>query len=304
MTLRHMNIFLTVCENENNMTKTAEKLFMTQPAVTLAIKEIEKYYGVALFDRIGKKLYLTDAGYQFKEYALRIGALFDDMEKGLKNWDNFGMMRIGASITIGSQFLPNYVESFSKLYPMVDIRVLIGTSDTIEEKLIHNELDFALVESSIHHDQIISEAYMDDYLAVIVPARSPFYSGQVMSLEEFRKQRFLLRENGSGTREVLDQAMAGKGITLKPVWEAMSTTALVNGVIRGIGISVVPKRMVSGPIEKGLVYEIKVEDVEFKRCFYIVYHKDKMITKKIQCFMDMCRCYELDYPLPKYNGLF
>lgn len=82
MTLRHMNIFLTVCENENNMTKTAEKLFMTQPAVTLAIKEIEKYYGVALFDRIGKKLYLTDAGNQFKEYALRIGALFDDMEIG------------------------------------------------------------------------------------------------------------------------------------------------------------------------------------------------------------------------------
>ena len=89
MTIRHVHIFLSVCECGNNLTKAAEKLYMAQPAVTLAIKEIEKYYGVNLFDRIGKRLYITEAGKQFREYAIRISTLFDDMEKGLKDWDSF-----------------------------------------------------------------------------------------------------------------------------------------------------------------------------------------------------------------------
>lgn len=304
MTMRHIHIFLAVCECGNNLTKAAEKLFMAQPAVTLAIKELEKYYGVNLFDRIGKRLYLTEAGKQFQQYALRISTLFDDMEKGLKNWDSFGVLRVGASITIGSQFMPSYVEAFSSLYPNVDVRVLIGTSEMIEKKLINNELDLALDESSVHQDHLVAEAYMEDYLSVISPARSPFYPGQTMTLNEFKKQRLLLREHGSGTREIIEQVMARHNIKLDPAWEAMSTTALVNAVIRGLGLSIVPRRMVSGPLEKGLIYALDIDDLEFKRCFYIVYHRDKLLSKSIQRFIHLCKCYELDYPLPKYNGLF
>ncbi|MBS6646858.1 MAG: LysR family transcriptional regulator [Clostridiaceae bacterium] len=304
MTIRHVHIFLSVCECGNNLTKAAEKLYMAQPAVTLAIKEIEKYYGVNLFDRIGKRLYITEAGKQFREYAVRISTLFDDMEKGLKDWDSFGIMRIGASITIGSQFMANYVEAFSKINPNLDIRVLIDTSDVLEQKLLNNELDFALNESSVHQENLIAEPYMEDTLAVICPARQPFYPGQVMTKEEFQRHRFLLREQGSGTREVFDQVMAANNMVIKPMWEAMSTTALVNAVIHGLGIAVVPRRMVSGPLGKGLVYIADVEGIEFKRWFYIVYHRDKLLSKSVQSFMNLCKCYELDYPLPKYNGLF
>ncbi|PNV61000.1 LysR family transcriptional regulator [Clostridium sp. chh4-2] len=304
MTIRHVHIFLSVCECGNNLTKAAEKLYMAQPAVTLAIKEIEKYYGVNLFDRIGKRLYITEAGKQFREYALRISTLFDDMEKGLKNWDSFGILRIGASITIGSQFMANYVEAFNKSYPNVDVRVLIDTSDTLEQKLLNNELDFVLNESSVHQENLIAEAYMEDTLAVITPARQPFYSGQTMTKEEFKKHRFLLREHGSGTREVFEQVMAVNNMSITPMWEAMSTTALVNAVIHGLGISVVPRRMVSGPLKKGMIYMAEVEGIEFKRCFYIVYHRDKLLSKSIQSFINLCKCYELDYPIPKYNGLF
>ncbi|MBT9775241.1 LysR family transcriptional regulator [Clostridium sp. MCC353] len=304
MTIRHVHIFLSVCECGYNLTKAAEKLYMAQPAVTLAIKEIEKYYGVSLFDRIGKRLYITEAGIQFREYAVRISTLFDDMEKGLKNWDSFGIMRIGASITIGSQFMANYVEAFSKMHPNLDIRVLIDTSDVLEQKLLNNELDFALNESSVHQENLMAEPYMEDSLAVICPARQPYYPGQIMTKEEFKKHRFLLREHGSGTREVFEQVMAANNIVINPVWEAMSTTALVNAVIHGLGIAVVPRRMVSGPLKKGLIYIAEVEGIEFKRWFYIVYHRDKLLSKSVRSFMDLCKCYELDYPIPKYNGLF
>ena len=116
MTLRHIKIFLAVCDCDCNTTKAAEELFMTQPAVSLAIKELEQYYGVVLFDRIGRRLRISEAGLHFKEYAVPISALFDDMEKGMRNWDAFGVLRVGASITIGAQFLPGYVRAFKETF--------------------------------------------------------------------------------------------------------------------------------------------------------------------------------------------
>ena len=100
MTIRHMIIFRTVCENGYNSTKAAEVLHMTQPAVSLAIKELEQYYGVHLFDRIGRRLQITDAGQHFLQYAIHISDLFSDMETRLRDWDSKGVLRIGASITI------------------------------------------------------------------------------------------------------------------------------------------------------------------------------------------------------------
>ena len=113
MTIRHMIIFRTVCENGYNSTKAAEVLHMTQPAVSLAIKELEQYYGVHLFDRIGRRLQITDAGQHFLQYAIHISDLFSDMETRLRDWDSKGVLRIGASITIGSQFFPHYLKAFS-----------------------------------------------------------------------------------------------------------------------------------------------------------------------------------------------
>ena len=102
MTIRHMIIFRTVCENGYNSTKAAEVLQMTQPAVSLAIKELEQYYGVHLFDRIGRRLQITDAGQHFLQYAIHISDLFSDMETGLRDWDSKGVLRIGARHSLNS----------------------------------------------------------------------------------------------------------------------------------------------------------------------------------------------------------
>ena len=102
MTLRHIRIFLAVCENGNNTTRAARALYLAQPAVSRAVAELEEYYGVRLFDRIGRRLYLTEAGRRMWEYAVHICGLFDDLEKGLRGWDEQGVLRVGASITIGS----------------------------------------------------------------------------------------------------------------------------------------------------------------------------------------------------------
>lgn len=304
MTIRHLKIFLGVCGNDFNTTKAAVELHMTQPAVSLAIRELEQYYGVTLFDRIGRRLKITEAGRQFREYASHIISLFDDMEKGMRNWDSFGILRIGASITIGSQFLPNYVKAFYTRYPGTEIRAVIGPSDQLEQKILNNELDFALIEGVTHVPSFISKEYMEDHLAVICPANGSFHKGQEISVEEFRRQNFLLRERGSGTREVFEMVIEQAGFSVTPIWEAMSTTALINAVINGLGITVLPHRMIVGPLERGLVVTVNVKGLDFRRKFHIIYHREKFLTSSAKAFIDLCLNYEIDYPLPHYNGLY
>lgn len=304
MTIRHLKIFSSVCSNNYNLTKSAEELRMSQPAVSLAVKELEQYYGVALFDRVGKRLKITEAGRTFYEYAAHILSLFDDMEKGMRDWDTFGIIRVGASITIGSQFLPCYVKAFYSRCPGARVKVTVGPSDQLEQQIMNHELDFALIEGTSHTPFFVSEEYMEDSLTVICPANGSFYPGQLLSLEEFRKQDFLLRERGSGTRETFDRAVEAAGFSVTPSWEAMSTTALVNAVVNGLGIAVLPQRMVSGAINRGLVVPVCVEGLSFKRKFHIVYHKEKFFSSSAKAFMELCRSYELDYPLPRYNGLY
>ena len=303
MTLRHMMIFRTVCALDCNSTRAAEALHMTQPAVSLAIRELENYYGVRLFDRMGRRLQITEAGRRFLTYAIHISDLFEDMERGLRDWDARGVLRVGASITIGSQLMPDYVRAFAGLYPETEVRVLVEQSDRLEKKLLGNELDLALIEGVPHDPAIVSEAYMKDHLCVVCPADGPWRQDQVMSRAAFAAQKLLLRERGSGTREVFERAIEQAGFSVTPVWEAMSTTALVNAVINHLGISVLPYRMVLPAQRRGLVITAGVEGLSFSRSFYTIHHKDKFLTASAQAFMALCRDYEAGAPAREGLGL-
>lgn len=303
MTLRHMRIFRCVCENGYNTTKAADAMHMTQPAVSLAIRELEQYYGVSLFDRIGRRLQITEGGHRLLQYATHISSMFDDMEKTMRDWDYFGLLRVGASVTIGSQFLPNYVNSFYHRHPGTDVHVLVAPSAELEQKILSSELDIVLMEGIPHSRDLICEEYMEDHLSVVCPANGVFRQGELLSIAEFKTQKFLLREPGSGTREVFDRVIQEAGFSVTPVWEAMSTTALVNAVINGLGIAILPHRMIIGPLERGQVVTVGVEGLDFYRRFQIVYHKDKYLTSSAKAFLDLCRNYEADYPHPIYQGL-
>ena len=280
-----MIIFRTVCESDYNSTKAADQLHMTQPAISLAIKELEQYYGVRLFDRIGRRLKITDSGKLFLQYAIHITDLFDDMETGLRDWDSKGILRVGASITIGSQFMPGYVKAYSDICPGIDVRVVVEQSDTLEHKILTNALDFALIEGIPRDPRIIAEAYMQDQLSVLCSADKGWKQGQTISRQEFKKQRLLLREKGSGTRDVFDRVTAQAGIHITPAWEAMSTSTLINAAITGLGIAVLPSRMIQPALDSGQIITVNVEGLDFKRNFYVIRHKDKFLMPSAEKFI-------------------
>jgi len=304
MTIRHLTILRAVCENGCNTTRAAEALHMTQPAVSLALRELEQYYGTVLFDRIGRRLQITEGGKRFLDYAKHILALYEDMERDMRSWDSQGLLRVGASITIGSQFLPGYVKAFQARCPDMQIRALVTPSDVLEEKIVSSEIDLALIEGPAHRENVVSEAYMDDELIAIAPPDSALVPGETVSLEFFMRQPFLLREHGSGTREVFDRAIEQAGYSVSPVWEAMSTTALVRAVSSGLGVAVLPSRMMRGAVRSGQVTPIRVEGLDFRRRFFIIHHRQKHLTTAMRLFIDLCRHYEDDYPLPEYSDLF
>jgi DNA-binding transcriptional LysR family regulator len=262
---------------------------MTQPAISLAIKELEQYYGVRLFDRIGRRLKITDSGKLFLQYAIHITDLFDDMETGLRDWDSKGILRVGASITIGSQFMPGYVKAYSEICPGIDVRVVVEQSDTLEHKILTNALDFALIEGIPRDPRIIAEAYMQDQLSVLCSADKGWKQGQTISRQEFKKQRLLLREKGSGTRDVFDRVTAQAGIHITPAWEAMSTSTLINAAITGLGIAVLPSRMIQPALDSGQIITVNVEGLDFKRNFYVIRHKDKFLMPSAEKFIALCK---------------
>ena len=302
MTLRHLKIFLSIYET-GSTTAAAEQLFISQPTVSVALRELEEHYGVRMFERYAKHLYVTPAGQQMYQYAKHLVNLMEEAEDAIRSQGEAGTLRVGSSITIGSQFLPYYVNAFYARHPGTEVKVLVGPSDQLEQKLLAGELDLALIEGTVHSAGLVAQPYMEDSLSVICPAGGSFRPGQVIRVEEFRKQKFLLREHGSGTRDIFDLEMERAGIAVEPIWEGMSTTALVNAVINGLGIAVLPSRMVRGPLQRGMVVAVKVEGLEFRRQFNIVHHQEKFLTASARAFIELCRSYEMDYPLPQFSDL-
>lgn len=264
---------------------------MTQPAVSLAISELENYYGVRLFDRISRRLYLSEAGRRFREYSRSISLTFDDMEKTVREWEKNGVIRVGASISIGSMLLPEYAAQFRKTHPDATVRVKVDRSDRLEHATLQNEIDFALMEGIVHDENLTAEDFMEDSLAVIASSEQ-FENGTVIAPEEFLRMDFLLREHGSGTREVFDSTLSALEYPLPdPVWESLSTAALMNAACAGLGVAIIPKRMADEKIAGGRVAQIYVDGIEFKRKYKIVYHKNKHLTAAALDFLDLCRAF-------------
>ena len=299
MTIRHLKIFCAVCDNDNNTTKAAVYLNMTQPAVSLAIKELESYYGVRLFDRINKRLFITAAGENFLSYAKRISNMFEDMETSIKNWDYFGKLRVGANITVGTHFMSEYVQEFSRLYPDVEVDVFVAQKSILIDKLIDNQLDFALIESPNTNPTILAEEYMRDSLVVVCyPGMYP--EGTTISVDEFLKHNLLLRNEGSAAREVFDTVCKQNNLNPKIIWQSTSTAALVNAAKEKIGLAVLPYHMVRSPLSNGKISIVNVDGLDFSRKYYIYVHKDKYLSKSAKAFIEICKNSEINIPPEEY----
>lgn len=286
MTIRHLRIFAAVCE-AGSVTKAAERLYMSQPAVSLAIKELEENYGVRLFERMPRKIRITDDGQRVLEYAIHIVELFGDMERAVKNPDMAGEIRVGSSLTIGARLMPGYVKELSAKYPGIRVRVRVDNSDTIVNMVREGKLDMGLIEGTTNDDVLTCISFMADRLIAICPREHKFAAMQEVVLEEFLSQPLLLRERGSGTRELFQSAVTLKGGQVDPEWESISTTAILRAVEMCCGVSVLPEKLAADSIIAGRICPVKLKDVQLSRHFNIIYHRKKYLSTAMATLMEI-----------------
>ena len=175
MTVRHMRIFLAVYRC-GGITSAAQQLHMTQPAVTRAIQELESYYGVKLFERMGRRLPVTEVGKRFYSQAVHIVDLFDNMETSLRNWDALGVLRVGATIMLGNMLLPDLILRFKKDHPGIRVQVMIENGESLCRALLDNELDLALIEGGVEEADLTEEVFARDELVLTLRTRTETYA--------------------------------------------------------------------------------------------------------------------------------
>lgn len=292
MTIRHLKIFIAVCDY-GKMSLAAEKLFMAQPSVSQAIAEIEQHYGVKVFERLSKKLYLTEAGENLLKYARHIVSSFEEMEESLINRSNNISLKIGATITVGTCVLNDILNDFKIKKPNISTQIFVENTNIIEEMILKSSLDMGVVEGIIKSRDIITIPVVPDELILVCSPSHEFASFDEINAEKLNNQDFILREEGSGTRELFEKKIENMDITINKKWVCNNSEAIKNAVISGQGLTVISQMLVRKEIMDKKLHAIKIKDLQLTRNFYLAYHKNKYLSDNLKSFMSTCMNYSI-----------
>ncbi len=288
MNPRLLHIFVNVSETLS-MTETAKRLYLSQPAVSAAIRDLENDLEVVLFERINRHLILTPAGAQLLDVARQVLDLHARAQASVKATHQASPLRLGSSITIGIKLLPNLVAEFQRRHPAVSVSVTVHNTDTITAMVADHRLDVGLVEGQVPLAPLTAIPFLRDELTVIAPPNHPCSSLKAVPLSELTRYPLLMRDVDSGTRRLADAALLQHGITLRPAWESISTLALIEAVKAGLGLSILPLRLVDDALKRHDVVTLPVPELTLSRDFLIVTYQDKYLSASLNAFIELVK---------------
>ncbi len=266
-----LKVFRTVAEHLN-FRKAAEHLFLTQPAITLQIKALEDDLGIRLFDRAGNRVCLTPQGSLLLVYAKKIAALVSraEQELGAEEGNISGELSLGVSTTIAQYVLPRLLGAFRDEHPRVEFSLHSGNTGEIVQLLLDNKLSIGLIEGPARDRGIRTEPFMQDELVLIMP---PTFASDNMSRDQLVGSNLLMREQGSGSRRVVEMALEHAGIKLKSFKSVMnldSTEAIKSAVEVGLGIGFISRWAISKEIELGVLKVAELAGLKVERHFSLI----------------------------------
>ena len=291
---RRLQVFFTV-GRLLSFTKAAESLHMTQPAVTFQVRQLEEYFNTRLFDRTHNKITLTEAGNHVYKYAEQIFSLYSEMENGVRNitGEVSGVLLLGASTTIAEYMLPALLGNFKKIYPEVTIRLKVSNSDGVVEMVENNEIDLGVVEAPVSNKNLVVERCTADKMVVVVPPGHKLSTRRTLSIEEVAKHPYICREEGSGTREVMLEALNEKmREDLNIVMELGSPEAVKGAVEAGMGVTIISRSTIEKELRLGTLVAIELKQ-PIERAFSFVHQKQKFklraMDKLLEFVKEYCR---------------
>ena len=281
MTRKHFTIFVEVCRFLN-FSQAAEALNTTQPAVSLAVKELESNYGVALFERMNRRVYLTPAGEALLATAQDVLRGFQEAEETLGQGRPLAL-RVGANVSFGEAGLAQVLGRFRQEHPQVRLRALVANSDKIQSLLAENQLDVGIVDGLGVSERLRAQPlYQEDLVLAAAPGRFPAPA----TVEELAALPLLLREPGSGLRSSVDRVFSQQGLAPQPLLESTSTAALAQAAKAGLGVAILPEALAQR--ESGLQVGT-VPEVRFFRQFACALHRQKAPSPALEAFLALLR---------------
>lgn len=293
-----LRVFCTVAETKS-FSKTSEIVHLTQPAVSLQVQALEEIYETKLFDRSSSTVSLTPSGEILYKYAKEILALYASAEKVMGEITSLvkGSISIGASSTIGNYLLPAVVTDFRKTHQKLKIHLLVGNTKRVIELLNSGNINLGLVEGEVTRQKMVVEKLIPDELLLVVPSNHPWAKKKEVPISEITKEPFILREAGSGTRQIIEKFFAKHGISPNEMKISMvlgSTEAIKSAVENGLGISMLSRWAVRKESKYGTLNLIRIKEEKMLREFSLVVNKNTVSSHSVDEFLLYLKSYNFE----------
>ena len=290
VTLRQLRTFKAVADL-NSFSLAAQHLRLSQPSVSYQVKELEEALGLPLLDRLGKRVHLTEAGSVLYSYARRILDVLDEAALALEEMRGIkrGKLRVGASTTVGIYLLPAALGAFKKLHPGLVISLEIGTRARVQEQVLRNELDLAVVGPALKDPDLAILPFITDELVVIAPAGHMLAGRRGLVLKDLEDQPFVMREPASGSRWSLEKAARKAGAKLNVAMELGSNGAIKHAVASGLGLAVVSRYACALELSSKRLVELDVRGFPIRRDWHIVHLRRRRLPGSVLAFIEFLK---------------
>jgi len=290
MDVRDLQVFLSVAKHLN-YTRAAEEVNLSQPSVSVRMRELERDLGTRLFEQLGKKIALTEAGQLLAPHATRIIAAMSDARQAIDELQGLerGLLRIGASTTPGMYLIPRTVAHFKRQYPKIEVHLAVQDTRQIEDGVIRNEFDFGFVGGHLAGDEVEVLPWMTDHLVLVVPSNHVLARERPVNVADLRKERFILRESGSATRAAVVSHLQKSDLDVETVMEMENPESVKKAVQSGLGIAFISKFAVETELKAKTLVVVRVRGLDIRRELKIVYRKDKHLSRAAQAFIEIAR---------------
>ena len=287
-TLRQLQIFASVAKLES-VSRASELLSLSQSATSTGLAEIEKQFDTPLFDRVGKSLRLNDLGRRLLPQAVDLLDRAKGIEDLLMGRKGYGNLSIGATLTIGNYLATLIAANFLQSYPESGLKLSVKNTSAIVDGLLQFELDLGLIEGFCAHPDLHVGPWSEDELVVFCSPEHPLAYKKKVTLKELMEQPWIMREKGSGTRELIDQVLASHNAYPNIKLELEHTEAIKRAVESGLGLGCISRLALKDAFRRGSLVPLEMPKLNLKRNFHFVIHKQKFITSGIKDFLGACK---------------
>jgi len=287
MDIRDLQVFLAV-SRQLNFTRAGEDVHLSQPSVSVRIRLLEEELGVKLFEQLGKRVALTEAGQLLVPYATRVIAAMSDARdviEGLQGLER-GALRIGASTTPGMYVIPRTIAHFKRRYAKIEVRLAVKDTRQIEEGVIRNEFDFGFVGGHLAGDEVDVVPWITDRIILIAPLGHRLGGKRIVKPQDLANEKFIFREQGSATGAVVATHLRKCHIEVEAVMEMANPESVKKAVQNGLGLAFISAFAVETELKAKTLVALTIRNLEIRRELKIVYRKDKHLSQAAKAFLD------------------